>query len=261
MHRAQVFILGVGGALAAAGYLLVTLNKDSLGAVTVTTYVGVIVMALAMKVSGYLISGPRHTVGGVQYGDVMDWAILFFVWPGYVTPLIVLPLVAGNIALVFALFAAGIGLFAFVATWGLRISADRLRGRRRYAKWFYFVPGFVYAVPALVVGWFVVNRFAQDAAALRFAHVAGLLLGALCSVFSVRLALTDLFAWDARRYRPMDLVPLAGVVTMAAILAELAVPLFLGRPEQLYLLYTLSMYALACAQLLGVLSVTRRAKF
>jgi uncharacterized membrane protein len=59
----------------------------------------------------------------------------------------------------------------------------------------------------------------------------------------------------------MDLVPLAAVVCFVVIIAEIALPLFVGKTEQIYLLYTLSIYALACAQVLGVLSVTRRAKF
>lgn len=96
MHRAQIFILGTAGALAAIGYLLVALNKDSLGAVSLTTYIGIVVMAVSMKISGYLITGPRHAIEGKQYGDVMDWAMLLFVWPSYVTPLIVCADAAGT---------------------------------------------------------------------------------------------------------------------------------------------------------------------
>jgi len=261
MRRAQIFILGTGGALAAIGYLLVALNKDSLGAVSLTTYIGIIVMAVAMKLSGYLITVPRHAIEGKQYGDVMDWAMLLFVWPSYVTPLIVLPLIIGNTGLIFALFAAGIGLFAFIATWGLKISADRLRGRRRHAKWFYFIPSFLYSVPALIIGWFVVSKFASDLTILRLANYGGLLIGAFFSFYCIKLALFDLFAWDVRRYQLMDFLPLVTVLVIVVVIAEIALPLFLGKAEQVYLLYSLSIFALACAQVLGVLSVTRRAKF
>ncbi len=261
MHRAQIFILGTAGALATIGYLLVALNKDSLGAVSLTTYIGIVVMAVAMKLSGYLITGPRRPIDGKQYGDVMDWAMLLFVWPSYVTPLIVMPLIIGNVGLIFALFAAGIGLFAFIATWGLKISTDRLRGRRRHAKWFYFIPSFLYSVPALVIGWFVVAKFAADLNILRIANYGGLLLGAFFSFYCIKLALFDLFTWDVRRYKLMDVLPLITVVGFVVVIAEIALPLFVGKTEQIYLLYTLSIFALACAQVLGVLSVTRRAKF
>lgn len=261
MHRAQIFILGTAGALAAIGYLLVALNKDSLGAVSLTTYIGIMVMAVSMKLSGYLITGPRHPIEGRQYGDVMDWAMLLFVWPSYVTPLIVMPLIIGNVALIFALFAVGIGLFAFIATWGLKISTDRIRGKRRHAKWFYFIPSFLYSVPALIIGWFVVGKFASDLTILRVANYGGLLLGAFFSFYCVKLALFDLFTWDVRRYKLMDLVPLLSVVGFVVVIAEIALPLFVGKAEQIYLLYTLSIFALACAQVLGVLSVARRAKF
>lgn len=261
MRRAQVFILGTAGALAAIGYLLVALNKDSLGAISLITYIGIIVMAVAMKLSGYLITGPRQAIDGKQYGDVMDWALLFFVWPSYVAPLIVLPLLIGNVALIFALFAVGIGLFAFIALWGLKISADRLHGKRRHTKWFYFIPSFLYSVPALVIGWFVVARFAGDLVILRIANYGGLLLGAFFSFYCVKLAVFDLFTWENRHYRLMDLLPLGVVVAFIAVVAELALPLFAGKAEQVYLLYTLSIFALACAQVLGVLSVARRAKF
>jgi hypothetical protein len=261
MHRAQVFILATAGALATVGYLLVALNKDSLGAVSLTTYIGIVVMAVSMKLSGYLITGPRHPIEGKQYGDVMDWAMLLFVWPSYVTPLIVLPLIIGNVALIFSLFAVGIALFAFIATWGLKISVDRLHGRRRHAKWFYFIPSFLYSVPALVIGWFVVKSFGSDLTILRIANYGGLLLGAFFSFYCIKLAVFDLFAWELRRYKLMDLLPLATVVVLVVVLSEIALPLFVGKTEQIYLLYTLSIYALVCAQVLGVLSVTRRAKF
>lgn len=261
MHRAQLFILGTAGALAAIGYLLVALNKDSLGAVSLTTYIGIIVMAVTMKLSGYLITGPRHPIENKQYGDVMDWAMLLFVWPSYVTPLIVLPLIVGNLALIFALFAVGIGLFAFVATWGLKISVDRIRGKRRHAKWFYFIPSFLYTVPALIIGYFVVGSFAGDLTILRFANYGGLLLGGFFSFYCIKLAVFDLFTYDVRSYKIGDLLPLVSVLAMVVVIAELALPLFVGKAEQMYLLYTLSIFALACAQVLGVLSVTRRAKF
>lgn len=261
MRRAQIFILGTAGTLAVIGYLLVALNKDSLGAISLITYIGIIVMAVAMKLSGYLITGPRQAIEGKHYGDAMDWALLFFVWPSYVVPLIVLPLLVGNVALIFALFAVGIGLFAFVALWGLKISADRIHGKRRHAKWFYFIPAFLYSIPALVIGWFVVGSFASNLTLLRVANYGGLLLGAFFSFYCVKLAVFDLFTWETRRYQLMDLLPFGVVVVFIAVVAELALPLFVGKVEQIYLLYTLSIFALACAQVLGVLSVTRRAKF
>jgi hypothetical protein len=191
----------------------------------------------------------------------MDWAMLLFVWPSYVTPLIVLPLIIGNTGLIFALFAAGIGLFAFIATWGLKISADRLRGHRRHAKWFYFIPSFIYTVPALIIGWFVVSKFASELMILRLANYGGLLLGTFFSFYCIKLAVFDLFPWEERRYKLPDLLPLVIVVALVVVIAELALPLFLGKAEQMYLLYSLSIFGLVCAQVLGVLSVTRRAKF
>ncbi|HMY12034.1 MAG TPA: hypothetical protein PKC74_10445, partial [Turneriella sp.] len=85
--------------------------------------------------------------------------------------------------------------------------------------------------------------------------------GAFFSFYCIKLALFDLFTWDVRRYKLMDLVPLVTVVGFVVVIAEIALPLFVGKAEQMYLLYTLSIFALACAQVLGVLSVTRRAKF
>lgn len=116
-------------------------------------------------------------------------------------------------------------------------------------------------MPALIIGWFVVGSFASDLTILRIANYGGLLLGAFFSFYCIKLALFDLFTWDIRKYKLMDLLPLAAVVAFVVVVAELALPLFIGKAEQMYLLYTLSIFALACAQVLGVLSVTRRANF
>lgn len=261
MRLAQLFILGVAGALALLGFVLVNLNKDSLGAVALITYIGVVVMAVSLKISSYLLRVPRQPIGDRQYGDIMDWAIVFFVWPCYAIPLVVLPWLIGNVAAIAALFLAGIAFFVAIGLWGLKISADRISGKRRYAKWFYFIPAFLYTIPALVIGWFVVNRFAAEPFFLRLANYGGLLLGAFFSFYCVKLALFDLFDWQSRRYRLADFLPLALAIMIVAIAAEWALPLFAGKAAEIYLLYTLSLYALAAAQLLGVLSVSRRAGF
>ena len=261
MRKAQLFILGAAGGLAAVGYLLVATNKDSLGAVSLTTYIGIVVMAVAMKLSGYLLGAPKPHSDGKRYGDVMDWAMLLFVWPSYVTPLIVLPHIVGNQKLIFGLFAVGIGLFAVVSLWALQISGHRVNGERRYSKWFYFIPSFLYTIPALIIGYFVVGKFAGDLKILRFANYGGLLIGAFFSFYCIKLAVFDLFTWENRRYSFFDLMPLVVVLALVVVIAELALPLFVGQADQMYLLYTLSIFALATAQVLGVLSVSRRAKF
>lgn len=261
MRKAQAFILITAAGLAAVGYALVALNKDSLGAVSITTYIGIVVMAVAMKLSGYLLGEPKPHADGKKYGDVMDWAMLMFVWPSYVTPLIVMPYLIGHLKLIFALFAVGIALFAGVSVWALGISNDRVQGIRRHSKWFYFIPSFLYTVPALVIGYFVVGAFAADLKILRIANYGGLLLGAFFSFYCIKLAIFDLYTYDKRRYSFFDLAPLFIVLALVVVIAEIALPLFVGKGEQMYLLYTLSIFALVTAQIFGVLSVTRRAKF
>lgn len=261
MVRAQVFIISTAAALAAIGFILVSLNKDSLGAVSLTTYIGIVVMAVAMKLSGYLINTPKAMIETKQYSDVMDWAMLLFVWPSYVTPLILLPYLIGNASLIFALFAVGIALFAGIGLMGIKISADRIGGTRRHSKWFYFIPAFLYSVPALIIGFFFVQKFSGDMTLLRVANYGGLGIGAFFSFYCVKLAVFDLFTWETRRYSVADLFPLLSVVAGVVVIAELALPLFLGKTNEVFLLYTLSVFALAAAQTLGVLSVARRAKF
>jgi hypothetical protein len=260
-NKAQIFILSTAGAMAAIGYLLVGMNKDSLGIVSLTTYIGIIVMAVSMKLSGYLLGEPRTHADGRKYGDVMDWAMLLFIWPSYVTPLILLPYLIGNMLLIFGLFAVGISLFAGVSLYALSISQDRLTAKRRHSKWFYFIPAFLYTVPALLIGYFVVAKFSDNLNVMRIANIGGLLLGGLFSFYCIKLALFDLFTYEVRKYAIMDLLPLFLVIPGIVVVAEFALPLFAGKVEQMYLLYTLSIFALTVAQVLGVLSVTRRAKF
>ena len=261
MLKAQIFILATAGGLAAVGYFLVGLNKDSLGVVSLTTYIGIVVMAVAMKLSGYMVGAPQPHADGKKYGDVMDWAMLLFVWPSYVTPLILLPHLKGNADLIFALFAVGIALFSGVSLYALSLSRDRITAKRRHSKWFYFIPAFLYAVPALVIGYFVVAKFANNLPVMRLANIGGLLLGAFFSFYCVKLALFDLFTYDVRKYKIFDLLPLVFVIGGAIAVAEFALPLLAGKVSEMYLLYTLSIFALVVAQVMGVLSVTRRAKF
>ncbi len=261
MRKAQLFIVAAAGGLAAIGYLLVALNKDSLGAVSLTTYIGIVVMAVAMKLSGYLLGIPKPHADNKTYGDVMDWAMLLFVWPSYVTPLIVMPHIVGNMKLIFGLFAVGIGLFAAISLWALNISGERVAGKRRHSKWFYFIPSFLYTVPALIIGYFVVGKFAGDLKILRIANYGGLAIGAFFSFYCIKLAVFDLFPWDKRRYSFFDLMPLVLVLALVVVVAEIALPFFVGQADQMFLLYTLSIYALVTAQVLGVLSVSRRTKF
>jgi hypothetical protein len=243
------------------GYILVGLNKDSLGAVSLTTYIGIVVMAVAMKLSGYLLGNPQRHADGKKYGDVMDWAMLLFVWPSYVTPLILMPYLIGNATLIFGLFAVGIALFAGVSLYALSLSRDRVTAKRRHSKWFYFIPAFLYVIPALVIGYFVVAKFSTNLPVMRFANIGGLLLGAFFSFYCIKLALFDLFSYEVRKYKILDFLPLVLVVGGVIAVAEIALPLFAGKVEQMYLLYTMSMFTLVVAQVLGVLSVTRRAKF
>lgn len=261
MRTAALFILGTAGLLAAVGYILVGINKDSLGAVSLTTYIGIVVMAVAMKLSGYFVGTPRPHADGKKYGNAMDWAMLLFAWPSYVTPLIALPYLIGNAQLIFGLFAVGIALFAGISLYGLSISRDRVTAKRRHAKWFYFIPAFLYVIPALVIGYFVVAKFSTNLTVMRFANIGGLLLGAFFSFYCIKLALFDLFTYDVRKYKILDVLPLVLVVAGVIGVAEVALPLFTGKVEQMYLLYTLSIFALVCAQVTGVLAVTRRAKF
>lgn len=261
MRKAQLFIVGTGVAMAAIGYFLVSMNKGSLGAISITTYIGIIAMAVAIKISGYLLGAKQPHSDGKLYGDVMDWAMLIFVWPSYVTPLVVMQFLATNQNFVFALFGVGILLFVFIALWGLSISNDRVSGKRRHSKWYYFIPSFLYTIPALIIGYFVVGKFSSNLTVMRFANIGGLLLGALFSFYCIRLALFDLFDYDVRKYRLFDLFPLVSVVVGVAVVAEFALPLLAGKNDEMYLLYSLSIFALVCAQILGVLSVTRRAKF
>lgn len=263
MLRAQTFILGNAAAMAVIGYILVALNKDSLGAVAITTYIGIVVMAVSLKLSGYLIPRPPAPADPAvkQYGDVMDWAMLLFVWPSFAAPLIVLPYLIGSVTLIFALFVVGIGLFAVIGIWGVKISADRISGKRRHAKWFYFIPSALYSVPALIIGYFVVASFSENMTVMRIANAGGLLLGGFFSFYCIKLAMFDLFTYDVRRYSVFDLLPLILVLLLEPLVAEIALPLFSGQVDQMYLLYTLSIFALTVTQVLGVLSVTRRAKF
>lgn len=257
----QLFILGTAAVLALVGYILVNLNKDSLGTVSLTTYIGIVVMAVAMKLSGYLLGERQPHADGKKYGDVMDWAMLLFVWPSYVTPLILMPYLIGNAQLIFGLFAVGITLFAGISLYALSLSRDRVKAKRRHAKWFYFIPAFLYTIPALVIGYFVVAKFSTNLPVMRFANIGGLLLGAFFSFYCIKLALFDLFTYEVRKYKIMDLLPLVLVVGGVIAVAEYALPLFAGKVEQMYLLYTLSIFALVVAQVMGVLAVTRRAKF
>lgn len=257
----HMFIVGTAAVLATVGYILVSLNKDSLGAISLTTYIGIVVMAVSMKLAGYLLGNPIPHADGKKYGDVMDWAMLLFVWPSYVTPLILMPYLIGNAQLIFGLFAVGIGLFTGISLYALSLSRDRVAAKRRHSKWFYFIPAFLYVIPALVIGYFVVAKFSNNMTVMRFANIGGLLLGAFFSFYCIKLALFDLFTYDVRRYKFFDLLPLILVVGGVIAVAEIALPLFAGKVEQMYLLYTLSIFALVVAQVLGVLSVTRRAKF
>ncbi|HRP70726.1 MAG TPA: hypothetical protein PLY93_14465 [Turneriella sp.] len=257
----QLFILSTAALLAIVGYVLVDLNKNSLGVVSITTYIGIVVMAVAMKIAGYLLGDKVPHANGKKYGDVMDWAMLLFVWPSYVTPLVVVPHLVGHTLPIFALFIVGIGLFATLSLVGLQISANRINGKRRYATWLYFIPAFLYIIPALIIGYFIVGKFSTSLTVMRFANIGGLLLGAFFSFYCVKIANSDLFDYDNRRYRFFDLAPLFFVVIAVAIIAEFALPLFQGRAHEMYLLYTMELYTLIVAQVLGVLSVTRRAKF
>ncbi len=263
MLKAQIFILGNAAAMAVIGYVLVALNKDSLGAVAVTTYIGIVVMTVSLKLSGYLIPRPQapSDPAVIQYGDVMDWAMLMFVWPSFAAPLIVLPYFVGNVALLFGLFVVGISLFALIGVWAVKISHDRISGKRRHSKWFYFIPSFLYAVPAMVIGYFVVASFSENMQVMRIANAGGLVIGGFFSFYCIKLALFDLFTYDVRKYGILDFLPLVLVLIFVPAVAEYALPLFAGKVEQMYLLYSLSIFALTTAQVLGVLSVTRRAKF
>lgn len=263
MLRAQAFILGNAAVMAVVGYVLVALNKDSLGAVAITTYIGIVVMAVSLKLSGYLIQRPPVPADPSvkQYGDVMDWAMLLFVWPSFAAPLIVLPYLIGSVTLIFALFVVGIGMFAIIGVWGVKISNDRITGKRRHSKWFYFIPSLLYTIPALIIGYFVVASFSENMTIMRIANAGGLLLGGFFSFYCIKLALFDLFTYDVRRYRVFDLLPLVLVLIFEPLIAEIALPLLAGQVDQMYLLYTLSIFALTVTQVLGVLSVTRRAKF
>jgi hypothetical protein len=187
--------------------------------------------------------------------------MLLFVWPSYVTPLLLMPYLIGDVAKIFGLFTIGIALFAGVGLWALSISNDRIKGTRRHAKWFYFIPSYLYTIPALVIGYFVVAKFNSNITVMRFANIGGLVIGGFFSFYCIKLALFDLFTYDVRKYSVFDLTPLIIVIAMVIGIAEIALPLFAGKPEQMYLLYSLSIFALACAQVIGVLSVTRRAKF
>lgn len=258
---AQLFILGTAGVLLAVGYILVSLNKDSLGAVSLTTYIGIVVMAVTMKLSGYLLGAPQPHADGKKYGDVMDWAMLLFVWPSYVTPLIIMPYLIGNTKLIFALFGVGIALFAGVSLYGLSLSHDRLTGKRRHTKWFYFIPSFLYTIPALIIGYFVVAKFSDNIPVMRLANIGGLLLGGFFSFYCIKLAVFDLFTYDVRKYSIMELAPLFLVIAGVIGIAELVFPLLAGKVSEMYLLYTLSIFALVTVQVTGVLSVGRRAKF
>ncbi len=263
MLKAQAFILGNAAVMAVVGYVLVSLNKDSLGAVAITTYIGIVVMAVSLKIAGYLIPRPPAPADPSvkQYGDVMDWAMLLFVWPSFAAPLIVLPYLIGNVFLIFALFAVGIGMFALIGVWGVKISSDRISGKRRHSKWFYFIPSLLYTLPALIIGYFVVASFSENITVMRIANAGGLLLGGFFSFYCIKLALYDLFTYDVRRYSVFDVLPLIVVLIVIPVVAEFALPLFAGKTDQMYLLYTLSIFALTVTQVLGVLSVTRRAKF
>lgn len=263
MLKAQIFILGNAAALAVVGYVLVALNKDSLGAVAVITYIGIVVMTVSLKLSGYLIPRPKPSSDPAvkQYGDVMDWAMLLFVWPSFAAPLVVLPYLIGNLWLIFCLFVTGIGLFALIGVWGLNISSDRISGKRRHSKWFYFIPSFLYAIPAMIIGYFVVASFSENMQVMRLANAGGLVIGGFFSFYCIKLALFDLFTYDVRRYSVFDFLPLVMVIVAVPFVAEVALPLFAGKVEQMYLLYSLSIFALTATQVLGVLSVTRRAKF
>jgi hypothetical protein len=106
-----------------------------------------------------------------------------------------------------------------------------------------------------------VAKFNSNITVMRFANIGGLVIGGFFSFYCIKLALFDLFTYDVRKYSVFDLTPLIIVIAMVIGIAEIALPLFAGKPEQMYLLYSLSIFALACAQVIGVLSVTRRAKF
>lgn len=259
--QAQLFILGTAVVMLAAGYLLVSMNKDSLGAVSLTTYIGIVVMAVSMKLSGYLLGEGQQHADGKRYGDVMDWAMLLFVWPSYVTPLIVMPYLIGNTMLILGLFGVGIALFAGISLYALSLSHDRLMGKRRHSKWFYFIPSFLYTIPALIIGYFVVAKFCDNISVMRIANIGGLVLGGFFSFYCIKLALFDLFTYDVRKYSIMELAPLFLVIAGVIAIAEIALPLFAGKVSEMYLLYTLSIFALVTVQVTGVLSVARRAKF
>lgn len=261
MFKAQAFVIATAVILTGVGFFLVSENQNSLGAISLSTYLGVIAMAVVMQLSSALLKGPKQSVDGKEYGHVMGWAMLFFVWPSYVTPLLVLPTVVGKTSLVMGLFVTGILLFVGISLFALKVSFDRMQGKRRYAKWLYFIPSFLYVVPALVIGYFVVGAFTSNLTTLRIAHYGSLLLGGVFSYFVIRIALFDLFPYEKRKYSIFDLFPLGSVIVGVVVLSEILLPLFQGQTQQMYLLFTLSLYALVCAQILGVLSVSRRAKF
>jgi len=55
----EIFILSVAVSLSFVGYVLVDTNKDSLGIIAVTTFIGVIVMAVSLKIAGFLLGAKK----------------------------------------------------------------------------------------------------------------------------------------------------------------------------------------------------------
>ncbi len=100
----EIFILSVAVSLSFVGYVLVDTNKDSLGIISVTTFIGVIVMAVSLKIAGFLLGAKKAHANGKFYGGAMDWAMLLFVWPSYVTPLVIAPHLVGETPKIFSLF-------------------------------------------------------------------------------------------------------------------------------------------------------------
>ncbi|MBV6492409.1 MAG: hypothetical protein LDLANPLL_00402 [Turneriella sp.] len=256
----EIFILSVAVSLSFVGYVLVDTNKDSLGIIAVTTFIGVIVMAVSLKIAGFLLGAKKAHANGKFYGSVMDWAMLLFVWPSYVTPLVIAPHLVGETPKIFSLFILGIFLFVGIAFYALSISRDRIEGKRRHAKWLYFIPSFLFTIPALLIGYFIVGRYSTSLLVLRIANVGGVLLGAFFSFYCVKIAVFDLFDSDKRKYRLLDWLPIAVASVCVIAIAEFILPQFQGKTQEVYLLFTLGLYALVVAQVLGVLSVSRRAK-
>lgn len=209
--------------------------------------------------AGQFLVNMRHAQP--HFKSRVPWLLLIYLCPAFILPFFLIPFAVGNFTLLISMFMGGQLAFSVIYLSAIFVQKNRAGGKRRFAKWFYFIPLWIFLIPAAIIGWFITSAYHAEASYLRIGNLTSVIMGVVFYYISVRMPVIDLGEQaEPRRIKWYVHIPVLLMSVSILGIAEFALPLFIGKKTEIFLLFSLSLYGIACTHLAGVLLVTNPKK-